>query len=123
MGRKHSGKWRNCSLQAISLFFHSVIKCLELHTSKNQQLTHDRSYIGAGYEYRSCTLKYKFLGYGSLVVHAQFTAILKYSSDVSKQLLAIHTALHMGHDVYLRTAPVQFYDNPTPNLSLAQSFS
>ena len=37
-GRKHCGKRRNCSLQAISPFFHSVFKRFVLQTSKNQGL-------------------------------------------------------------------------------------
>ena len=38
IGRKHCGKRRTCSLQAISLFFHSVFKRLGLQTCENQGL-------------------------------------------------------------------------------------
>ena len=37
-GRKHCGNRRNCSLQAISTFFHSVFKRFVLQTGKNKGL-------------------------------------------------------------------------------------
>ena len=57
MGIKHSGKRRNCSLRAISPFFHSVFKRLVLQTRKNQGL------FGKGLSYTLPYLPHR-LGFG-----------------------------------------------------------
>ena len=56
--------------------------------------------------------------YGSFVVHAQFTAVLRFGGSVSEQSLAIHTAddLRMSEDVSLfQRCAAQFYAKPNPN--------
>ena len=72
---------------------------------------------GAGYGYGSRTQIYKFYGYGSLVAHAQFTAVIKYDSAVSVKSMAIHTAKDLRN-----CEDVRLFSNLNPNLSLTQTF-